>query len=723
MLAQIHRVKLAVFVLFLLTGLFLTSALAQMSISREKMKAEIAVEKPLEALTTITATAAMHATSADIDLSGNTYIVLYWKPEEKVIGYNLYRREKTATTFSKMPINGTKPIASVKTCSELKAIIPEGSAEWDMLESAFSSLAIKEKTKAQRKVSLMDMKDSKILADTSLVEKKTDMVLMADKLAATSSTSDKIMIKKDAGIFASSVGIGMLRPDLILSATNPCTVIQRGLTAEEAAIFDMLASANLKIRLARGLGYIDHNVVANKRYIYELRGVKTDGKEVVIAQNIEVWAGHYTLPSPPSAFSSTAGDRKVLCTWNRNPYAFSYMMKRSTSPSGSYQYVNTEPVVYNITKDLEGNDINPPDGKPGLVDYQRWSDDGLPISHDVETSGGTVSVAGPENYVTYYYKVVSRDILDREGTWSNYQSAMPIDQTPPKAPGDFKVDPSSAPVGLALSWRKVTRDINNHQELDTTQIYNIYRADTLDALDNVTALIPASSLFVHSLTANPTDTATMTITWTDTDPILVPAYGEKDFYYRLKCVDANSNVGSPSAAISGRAPDTTSPGSTSVTGSEGYADNITIMWDPNTEPDLAGYQIWRSVCDKGKPYQPGLGEDYEDDKQQQRIKCDFFLVGEILLKEAKKRLAETGNIYYEDYSVPEGSPICYAYWVRAFDMARNLYPGKWYNECPDTGEYICQRLYEETPPPVPIISGLKAKNDSVLVEWISSSGQ
>lgn len=52
-------------------------------------------------------------------------------------------------------------------------------------------------------------------------------------------------------------------------------------------------------------------------------------------------------------------------------------------------------------------------------------------------------------------------------------------------------------------------------------------------------------------------------------------------------------------------------------------------------------------------------------------------------------------------------------------MNRNLYPGS--NGCPQSkDEYTCQRLRENTPPPVPIISGLKAKNNSVLIEWIAS---
>ena len=42
--------------------------------------------------------------------------------------------------------------------------------------------------------------------------------------------------------------------------------------------------------------------------------------------------------------------------------------------------------------------------------------------------------------------------------------------------------------------------------------------------------------------------------------------------------------------------------------------------------------------------------------------------------------AADGHIWFDDFSVPEGSPLCYGYWVRAYDQAGNLYPGN--NGCP-----------------------------------------
>lgn len=634
---------------------------------------------------------ALSATSADIDSSGKTYVVLYWAKAEGAVGYNLYRRDESAASYPTTPLNGGKPIASVKTCDELKAFIPEGSAEWQMLANAFSAAAMQ--NQPQPKTPPIQIKKSPVPQPVQIIPAKK--------------------------VLSSLATIGKLRPDLILFALNPCDPIERGLTAEEEALFDVMANSNLKIRLARGLGYIDSTVVANTTYVYELRGVGANGTETVIARDVKVQAGHYTLPDPPSGISATAGDSKVLVLWDRNQSAYSYAVERSTSAGGTYQQVNSEPILYDIIKDLNGDKITTPGSpRPGLVDYRRWTDDGLPTTHDVVTStGATISVDGPANYTTYYYRVASVDILGRQGGWSRTpQQATPVDKTPPRAPEDFKVNASSAPVGLAASWRKVTLDINGHQETDTTQTYNIYRADNLDALDNTAALVPSSGYFVHSMTANPTAMSTVTLSWTDSSPVLVQPYGEKDFYYRVQCVDAHGNPGSFSAAVSARVPDTTPPGPTKVIGADGHADHIRAYWEPNTEPDLGGYQVWVGVCDKGKPYRPPKVGTKENLPQP----CDFRLAGEILVSDAKKRLADTGRIYYDDYSMGKDSPVCYAYWVRAFDMSRNLYPGKSSSGCPETGEYVCQRLYEETAPPPPIISALKARNNSVLVEWVAS---
>ena len=172
-------------------------------------------------------------------------------------------------------------------------------------------------------------------------------------------------------------------------------------------------------------------------------------------------------------------------------------------------------------------------------------------------------------------------------------------------------------------------------------------------------------------------------------------------------------------------PDTVPPGPTDVVGAEGHANHIRVEWKPNPEPDVAGYQIYRGVCDCGYVYVPGIvrKREGEPEHRDDRYRCDMALVGDVPVGDANAMLAVDGIIWFDDYSVPAGSPLCYAYWVRAYDFAGNLYGGDETAAPPGRNEYRCASLREKTPPEVPVVTGLRARNNGVLVEWIASPEQ
>lgn len=639
----------------------------------------------------------MKATSSDIDPHGKAFVVIYWKPAKDVIGYNLY-----CSRVRGGPINGNDPISSVKTCEQLKSIISEGSPEWEILSNAFTYLEERARSKDD-----FNIKGSRPLSP---------------------SIQHKMWRLKHYSI-------------------DPCAALARGFTAEEKDLLNKLANINLKIRLLRGLGYVDPNVKVGKEYVYELRGVRSDATEVVLAKNVKVVVGESDLPQPPSKLELKAGDRKVLATWNRNDYVISYMIRRSTTPDDldSWKIINNEPIFYDIEYDLHGNPI---DKTPGFLDFQRWCERGWPTSYEVDGN----EIEGPENGVTYCYQVASCDILGRIGDWSKYQSIKPIVLTPPMTPIDLKVDPwmdgSTIPpqIGLALSWSRVTKNIDNHQILGTNLTYKIYRSDKRegledyqedkrDKLEELASVLSSHITPIGEIVDDPAKERDMTLYWKDADTALVPPYGEKDFWYRIQCVDDYGHPSAPSAILSGRVPDIRPPGPTEILKAEGHPDHITIYWRQNREPDLAGYQIYRSICHKGEHVVSSYTNvgGPENDGLKLKANCDFEPIREISLKETEARIAEMEKryhnddslshaIYYADDSVPKGSPLCYLYWVRAFDIAGNLYSG--IGGCPaNKDEYICQRLYEDTPPAVPIITGLKSGNNSVEIEWIASPVQ
>jgi hypothetical protein len=609
----------------------------------------------------------MNATSTDVKSREGVTVVLYWLPTANVVGYNLYRQNIGETQKPSAAWNGSKPISQVTDRASFESLIPVNSPEWQQLQEAFT-----------------------------LIENKNAL--------------------------------------LTRRSVDPGKIIERGLTPEEDKAFEVLALANLKIRLARGLAFVDRNVANNEWYVYELRGLTKSGLEIALSSGVRVKAGHYILPDPPSNITATAGDHKVLLLWDRNPIPepakietfeelpsmpHGFCVGRATSQGGYPQVISDKTILFDITKDLDNNDVTPP--RPGFLDFQRW-EEGLPVYHSVNGA----SIEGPRNYVNYYYRVASYDILGRLGSWSNEVSATPFDKTPPMSPQDLsveaKLDAFSKPVGLVVSWRKVTKDVEGHVELDNTQFYRIYRSLNSDDLEKVDTL---SNYLVATWPADPTDEK-IWLDWFDNSPVIFPAYGEQDVWYRVCCEDAHQLLSSPSALISGRIPDVKPPGPTKMLGSESHEKFIRVFWKPNQEPDLAGYQIYRTICDRGTIYRP-QPKPKRDVPRTSNIpgqpnvqgQCDLEFKGEILLDEADKRLAEQGRIYYDDYSVPPGSPLCYGYWVRAFDMRRNLYPGD--NGCPASAEeYVCQRLHDETPPPVPIIAGLKARNNAVQIDWVAS---
>ncbi|MEO8751296.1 MAG: hypothetical protein ABI624_01325 [Casimicrobiaceae bacterium] len=498
---------------------------------------------------------------------------------------------------------------------------------------------------------------------------------------------------------------------------DPGTVFASGLSARQAELVRATSRANLTMGRVAGLAYIDRGVTAGRRYVYELRAVHASGEERVVATRVPVWAGHFVLPDPPSGLATQAGDRRALVLWNRNPYAATYVVQRASAPGGPFVQVNPKPVAFDMDNGLDGQPLTPP--RPGFLDIGAWDTDGLPTSHPV----AGVNVFGPDNGLTYWYRVASRDSLDRVGAWSAPVAAKPVRTVAPMAPDELQVSANTSATGLIVTWRKVTRNVENHVLPDATQTNNVYRATTREALEDLSTL---GIHLVATVVVNPQDITTPLVRWTDLDPALIPPYGSAPFFYRVRVTDPFGKVSAPSAVISGAVPDTRPPGPTTLVAVTGRAKSIRVEWKPNSEPDLAGYQIYRGVCDRGYIYVPGIvrtkGRDGEVISHgESRYHCDMTLVGDVPVGEARLRLAADGVIWFEDFSVPQGSPLCYGYWVRAYDQAGNLYAQP--SGCPQEGEYRCARLREKTPPPVPVMTGLRARNRGVLVEWISSPVQ
>jgi hypothetical protein len=196
----------------------------------------------------------------------------------------------------------------------------------------------------------------------------------------------------------------------------------------------------------------------------------------------------------------------------------------------------------------------------------------------------------------------------------------------------------------------------------------------------------------------------------------------------VEATDASGNVGARSAAVGGHLKDITPPAPPKGIAAEGFDDFILVRWNANTEPDLDGYLIYRTLCHYGvanpcEPRQPGANQPEHDSVSvrlkgggEPEIPCtgEYVLIGSVSQADAKKM----GNIVsFDDHTVPAGSPLCYSYWIKAYDQAQNK-SGNW--PVPDhaTEETVCQRLRDRTPPEPAIISALFARDQAIRVEWV-----
>jgi hypothetical protein len=497
---------------------------------------------------------------------------------------------------------------------------------------------------------------------------------------------------------------------------DPCAISTLAASSPQEARLQFLARTRWKIAVAAGQGYMDKTVINGTAYQYELRSVNAFGTETgVLFTNVAVKAGSPKPVPAPGGLTAAAGDSRVLLLWGNQNDAAGFVVFRSNAAGGPYVRVNEAEFVTQIKEDLEGKPLQAPSN--GFLDIQRWADDGTPTTHLVNGS----NIDGPSNGVTYFYKVASLDLLEQQGPLSSEPvSATPSDKTPPIAPTGVSVTAIDSQNRLEVRWSVASLDVEGHLEKAPIASYRLYRYESENA-----PLLTGTQ--IGGLIPSPPPGQTY-VTASDNDSILRPPFGEKTFWYRVEATDASGNVGARSAAVGGHLKDITPPAPPKGIAAEGFDDFILVRWNANTEPDLDGYLIYRTLCHYGvanpcEPRQPGANQPEHDSVSvrlkgggEPEIPCtgEYVLIGSVSQADAKKM----GNIVsFDDHTVPAGSPLCYSYWIKAYDQAQNK-SGNW--PVPDhaTEETVCQRLRDRTPPEPAIISALFARDQAIRVEWV-----
>ncbi len=592
------------------------------------------------------------------------HIAVIWSAEENEVSYNVYRRTEAETAYPKSSINAT-PIKVLTDCNTIKSLLITGadSTEWKMLIHALS-------------------------------------------------TSQK----------------------RIFSPCNISTVPKKSVQYQR---LQAIASTSVPISVVAGWGITDKTVKAGITYYYKIDAMNASGTVIAsVGKDIRVTAGTFIPLPAPASVAAEAGDDAIQITWQKVPGATGYIIERSNTFSGTYLRVNESLYPANINNKLNGDTIVP--ALQGMLDYNRFS---LKTGKDTTHLVNSVMIAGPTNGNNYYYKVKAVDLFKRAGAASAAVGpAKPGDKTPPSLPSDITAIPDDNTGSVNVKWDQVVRDVNGHWERpDSTVKFRVYRFTNAENPDAQTPVYLGQFNTRKGFRLNET---------IDSDPSLRSEFGNKIWWYRIRTLDVAGNLSQWSTAVSATVKDITPPRIPVQLATKGFEDYISVKWKLNSEPDISSYMIYRSLCHLGswveclpqdtcrvwQSYNPmniqPQGEApktslaYLDNKNRLPCPCSgpFVFLGE-LTQDSLRKAVSAGNFFFDDRTIPSGSPLCYAYWIKAKDISGNLSGNYPIPSAEEIGEIACERLHDLTPPDPALISGLFAMDERIRVEWLGPPSQ
>lgn len=384
----------------------------------------------------------------------------------------------------------------------------------------------------------------------------------------------------------------------------------------------IMIKASQSAHYARYLGieYHDKKVDTGKTYQYKVTKITGTGEENVgITSPLKVQP-HQPGP-PPDNIQVKAKDKQVKIKWKPDKMRFlGVNIYRKAEYQEDFEKISEYPV---ITSKRKG-----PDGKMSYPDI-FFKDDSL------------------ENGITYYYQIEALDYFGRPLQRSESISALPTDQTPPPSPEFLKSEVTKLTV--SLSWEnKYAPDIKGYR------VYRSLKPDTNFTQVNKGLL----SINAQSFTDK------------------VPAPG--NYYYLVAAVDSSGNEGKSHKTMA-KVLDIYPPDK--PTGLYTVADTgtITLHWQPNTEEDLLGYKVYRTVN--------------KDDEDQY-----VLLTGEAI-----------PDTTYID-SLPKSAKNKFLYRVVAVDSAFNR---------SEYSDFSSNNMPDVIPPAKPFIKNVAiTENDYPEVQWI-----
>jgi hypothetical protein len=620
-------------------------------------------------------TKAQNAVAISSNPGPGLHIALNWAPYSGAVKYNIFRKKSTDASYSGTAVNGVTPIQTLTNCIKIKSILitpPADSTEWKIVARTFA-------------------------AGSTLF--------------------------------------------------NPCSINTLKTDSVKYKKLQALCKASMSIAVVTGLGYRDSSVLNGTAYKYKIVALNAAGTVIgTVVTDLAVTAGSFVAPPPPASVVAEPGDALILVRWDNVPYAAGYIVERGPAAIGPFTRINQSVFSAEVKNHLNGDTLIPP--SVGMVDFKRYTVvNGKDSFHLVNG----IPVDGPKNNSSYFYRVKTIDLFQRPGTASAvFGPATPRDSTAPSTPIDITTSTDDAAGSVTVKWTQVVKDKNGHWEYpDSTIKYKLYRFPSSENPDSVPYVNLGVVATIGGLKSRDT---------TDSDPGLRSMYGNKIWWYRLKAFDVSTNISQWSTAVSAIVKDITKPDIVKNLVTKGFEDHISVKWQPNSEPDIASYMVYRSLCHLGswidcnsqkdtcKTWQsydpsqsfeqvggaisathldaPAVATGATGSRTKLPCPCSgpFVFLGEIT-KDSVDRAISRSNFFFDDKTIPPGSPLCYAYWIKAKDSSGNL-SGSFPIPSPAEQMQIkCERLRDRTPPENAIISGLFAQAEQIRIEWIGPPTQ
>jgi uncharacterized protein len=372
-----------------------------------------------------------------------------------------------------------------------------------------------------------------------------------------------------------------------------------------------------------GIVYYDSNAQPGITYQYQVRGINGNAEEVINTTR-SVTTGPFVRETPPKNIRIERKATGVEINWDPEElrYYGVYVERKSTAADSTWKKLNKLPRSVYKSKDQKGVDSYPP------IFY-----------HDTKV----------QKDQAYEYRLAVADYFGQVSDYSEVKGVPVMDFDPPLAPLDLKVVDMKV-MDLTLSWT-----IQSSPDLAGFKIYRSPHPDSVMRAIHP-GLLPKDQVLYS-------------------DRVLKTG----GYYYSVAAVDVNANE-SPSQKIFNEVRDVTPPAPPQNVFVSTDTGRVVLRWSSNTEADLRGYYVYRSLPD-------GNHADNE-----------FIVVN-------KNPITE--NTYTE--VLPKNTRSQFVYAVVAEDQSLNR---------SKRSAISVVRLPDAAPPSRPVIKDVVVEQNTLVVEWL-----